>query len=59
MERNQPTPVDTASNQQPTPTGNVRKPYTAPAITHELLLETRAGSPIGLFEPFDPRPRIS
>ena len=38
-----------------------RKPYVAPAITHELKLETRAGSPLGLanpLNPFDPRPKL-
>ncbi len=36
----------------------VRKPYAKPQITHELVLETRAGSRIGgptnLFNPADP-----
>ena len=31
-----------------------RKPYTPPAITHELELETRAGSPLGMPDLFDP-----
>ncbi len=31
-----------------------RKPYEKPAIVHELELETRAGSPVGLPNPFDP-----
>ncbi len=38
-----------------------RKPYNQPAIIHELQLETRAGSPLGLTtirNPFDPRPKI-
>ncbi|GAB4529687.1 MAG: hypothetical protein Fur0018_16450 [Anaerolineales bacterium] len=30
------------------------KPYEKPAIVHELELETRAGSPLGLPNPFDP-----
>ncbi len=29
-----------------------RKPYTPPAIIHELALETRAGSPLGVPDPF-------
>ena len=29
-----------------------RKPYSKPAVTHELELETRAGSPAGI-EPLD------
>jgi hypothetical protein len=37
---------------------NGRKPYTPPAIKHELVLETRAGSPLGMLNPFDPRPRV-
>jgi hypothetical protein len=28
-----------------------RKPYLTPAIIHELELETRAGSPLGLPDP--------
>ena len=31
-----------------------RKPYTKPEIIHELELETRAGSPLGMPDPFDP-----
>jgi len=31
-----------------------RKPYTKPEIIHELALETRAGSPLGVPDPFDP-----
>jgi hypothetical protein len=31
----------------------VRKPYFSPVIIHELELETRAGSPLGLPELFD------
>ena len=31
-----------------------RKPYTKPEIIHELELETRAGSPLGIPDPFDP-----
>jgi len=27
---------------------NERKPYIKPEITHELELETRAGSPVGI-----------
>jgi hypothetical protein len=30
-----------------------RKPYTKPEIVHELELETRAGSPLGLPDPLD------
>jgi hypothetical protein len=30
-----------------------RKPYTPPEIVHELELETRAGSPLGLPDPLD------
>ena len=28
--------------------------YTTPAIVHELTLETRAGSPLGIPNPLDP-----
>lgn len=31
-----------------------RKPYVKPEIIHELELETRAGSPLGMPDPFDP-----
>ena len=31
-----------------------RKPYTKPEIIHELELETRAGSPLGMPDLFDP-----
>lgn len=31
-----------------------RKPYRRPAILHELQLETRAGSPLGIPDPLDP-----
>ena len=31
-----------------------RKPYIRPEIIHELELETRAGSPLGLPDPLDP-----
>ena len=31
-----------------------RKPYTKPEIIHELELETRAGSPLGIPDLFDP-----
>ncbi|NMC11471.1 MAG: hypothetical protein GYA34_01150 [Chloroflexi bacterium] len=31
----------------------IRKPYLTPAIIHELELETKAGSPLGLPEPLD------
>ena len=31
-----------------------RKPYAKPEIIHELELETRAGSPLGMPDPFDP-----
>jgi hypothetical protein len=34
-----------------------RKPYSRPAITHELELETRAGSPTGI-EPLDFLPKV-
>jgi hypothetical protein len=30
-----------------------RKSYTKPAILHELELETRAGSPLGIPDPFE------
>jgi hypothetical protein len=30
-----------------------RKPYSPPEIVHELELETRAGSPLGLPDPLD------
>jgi hypothetical protein len=30
-----------------------RKPYSRPEIVHELELETRAGSPLGLPDPLD------
>jgi len=31
-----------------------RKPYTKPEIIHELELETRAGSPLGMPDLLDP-----
>lgn len=31
-----------------------KKPYTQPAVIHELRLETRAGSPLGIPDPLDP-----
>jgi hypothetical protein len=31
-----------------------RQPYAKPAIIHELELETRAGSPLGIHDPLDP-----
>ena len=31
-----------------------KKPYSKPEIIHELELETRAGSPLGLPDPLDP-----
>ena len=31
-----------------------RKPYAKPEIIHELELETLAGSPLGMPDPFDP-----
>ena len=31
-----------------------RKPYTKPEIILQLALETRAGSPLSLPDPFDP-----
>ncbi len=34
-----------------TQTMEIRKPYLPPAIIHELDLETRAGSPLGLPDP--------
>jgi hypothetical protein len=34
-----------------TQTMEARKPYLNPAIIHELELETRAGSPLGLPDP--------
>jgi hypothetical protein len=43
------------------PSSEPRKPYHRPAIIHELQLETRAGSPIGLtniLNPFDPRAKM-
>ena len=30
------------------------KPYVRPTIMHELALETRAGSALGLPDPYDP-----
>ncbi len=49
-------------NSQPTEhTPESRKPYHTPAIIHELQLETRAGSPIGLtniLNPFDPSSKM-
>lgn len=33
-------------------TVEVRKPYLTPAIIHELTLETHAGSPLGLPDPW-------
>jgi hypothetical protein len=32
---------------------SLRKPYIKPEIVHELELETRAGSPLGLPDPSD------
>jgi len=32
---------------------SLRKPYTKPEIVHELELETRAGSPLGLPDALD------
>lgn len=57
MARNEPTPPDTQHFSDPQSTSDTdgRKPYNAPAITHELALETRAGSPLGMLNPFDPR----
>lgn len=50
------------SDDQPIqPSLEPRKPYQSPAIIHELQLETRAGSPIGLtniLNPFDPRAKM-
>lgn len=43
------------------PMPSTRKPYSKPEITHELNLETRAGSQLGLgnpLNPFDPRPKL-
>ncbi|MBN1537100.1 MAG: hypothetical protein JW908_10250 [Anaerolineales bacterium] len=34
-------------------TVEARKPYLTPAIIHELELETRAGSPLGIPDPLD------
>ena len=31
-----------------------KKTYEAPAVTMELELETRAGTPLGLINPLDP-----
>jgi len=31
----------------------IRKPYLSPAIIHELELETRVGSPLGLTNPLE------
>lgn len=56
MARNEPTSLP-PQPAPPAPTADARKPYTPPAIKHELALETRAGSPIGMLNPFDPRPR--
>ncbi len=36
------------------PIQDERQRYESPAIIHELELETRAGSPLGLPNPFDP-----
>lgn len=58
-------PTLVASNQHAASTPVVRKSYTKPEITHELKLETRAGSTdrepevfMNPFKKFDPRPRI-
>jgi hypothetical protein len=57
-------PVDDSLESDDQPGENspkARKPYIQPAIIHELQLETRAGSPIGLtniLNPFDPRPKV-
>jgi hypothetical protein len=37
----------------PSQDANPRKLYVKPEIVHELELETRAGSPLGLPSPFD------
>lgn len=56
--------VDDSSESDDRPTDQTperRKPYHTPAIIHELQLETRAGSPIGLtniLNPFDPSSKI-
>lgn len=39
---------------EPAGDGALRRPYVRPAIIHELALETRAGSPLGIPDPFDP-----
>lgn len=44
------TQQDTQNTQKPPPP----KPYERPAIVHELDLETRAGSPLGIPNPLDP-----
>ncbi len=31
-----------------------KKPYDSPAVVEEIELETRAGSPLGIPNPFDP-----
>ena len=36
------------------PKDETRKPYTPPAILHELALETRAGSAVSVDPVFDP-----
>jgi len=42
--------IETKEHSQPM---EARKPYLTPAIVHELELETRAGSPLGLPDPLD------
>lgn len=43
-----------AGREPPEAQPEVRKPYAKRQITYELELETRAGSPLGLPDPYDP-----
>jgi hypothetical protein len=45
-------PVELSIDKQETG-GAPHKPYTPPAIIHELEIETRAGSPLGGMDPLD------
>lgn len=44
--------VDTERTDRTPPAS--KQPYTQPAVIHELRLETRAGTPLGVPNPLDP-----
>lgn len=52
MPEHTPTTQSTSTGSGSNTTDN--KPYSAPQITHELELETHAGSPLGIPDPLDP-----